>query len=481
MGGESKLITNSESKIIYQGNGVAKEFVIGFPFTDKKDLKISIYNETTDKTKDLTYDYFVDIEKKVVIYPGYQVGQEPPENQQPQILQENEKLIIRREIPLTQEVDFGDKHPLEIIEKGFDKLTMIIQSLQEELSRAVKVEISSSTSPEELLDIIKQSRDMAMQAAKDAKMAAEETVEKVSKLLDEKVIAAQTAQEQAQTAQEQAQEAQKITTTIKDETSDIFEKTKDSVVRFEKLPHVWYGKEPPPNDGICYEVWVSPDGNVDGRGATFTPSISANGVISWTNDHDLPNPPAVSIRGPQGITGLQGPQGARGIQGEIGPVGPQGPKGDQGIQGIQGPKGDTGATGPQGPIGLTGPQGPQGAKGEQGEVGPIGPQGKQGLQGPKGDTGARGPKGDKGDSGSVGYMFTPSYNATTGDLSWSNNGGLPNPPTVNIRGLQGPKGDTGAQGPQGIQGPTGATGQNPCYVGSTAPANPTLTPIWLAI
>lgn len=191
------MITNSESKIIYQGNGVAKEFVIGFPFTDKKDLKISIYNETTDKTKDLTYDYFVDIEKKVVIYPGYQVGQEPPENQQPQILQENEKLIIRREIPLTQEVDFGDKHPLEIIEKGFDKLTMIIQSLQEELSRAVKVEISSSTSPEELLDVIKQSRDIAVQAAKDAKRVAEETVKKVEEQLNEKVEIAQSAAENA--------------------------------------------------------------------------------------------------------------------------------------------------------------------------------------------------------------------------------------------------------------------------------------------
>lgn len=191
------MITNSESKIIYQGNGVAKEFVIGFPFTDKKDLKISIYNETTDKTKDLTYDYFVDIEKKVVIYPGYQVGQEPPENQQPQILQENEKLIIRREIPLTQEVDFGDKHPLEIIEKGFDKLTMIIQSLQEELSRAVKVEISSSTPPEELLDVIKQSRDIAVQAAKDAKRVAEETVKKVEEQLNEKVEIAQSAAENA--------------------------------------------------------------------------------------------------------------------------------------------------------------------------------------------------------------------------------------------------------------------------------------------
>jgi len=35
-------------------------------------------------------------------------------------------------------------------------------------------------------------------------------------------------------------------------------------------------------------------------GVTFTPSVSANGVISWTNDGSLPNPQPVNIKGPQG-------------------------------------------------------------------------------------------------------------------------------------------------------------------------------------
>lgn len=35
-------------------------------------------------------------------------------------------------------------------------------------------------------------------------------------------------------------------------------------------------------------------------GATFTPSVSAAGVISWTNDKGLPNPTPVNIKGPQG-------------------------------------------------------------------------------------------------------------------------------------------------------------------------------------
>lgn len=57
--------------------------------------------------------------------------------------------------------------------------------------------------------------------------------------------------------------------------------------------------------------------------------------------------------------------------------------------------------------------------------------------------------GPQGETGQTGPYFTPSVNATTGDISWTNNGGLENPATVNIKG---PQGETGQQGPQGPQG-----------------------------
>lgn len=138
-------------------------------------------------------------------------------------------------------------------------------------------------------------------------------------------------------------------------------------------------------------------------GPVFTPSISADGVVSWTNNGGLENPDPVSVKGD---------------------TGPQGPKGDKGD------KGDTGATGPRGE---TGPQGATGA------------------------TGAQGPKGDKGDKGDTGYVFTPSINSE-GVVSWTNNGGLDNPEPVSVRGPQGVKGDTGDQGPQGERGLQGETG-----------------------
>ena len=136
---------------------------------------------------------------------------------------------------------------------------------------------------------------------------------------------------------------------------------------------------------------TGPAGPQGADGATFTPSVSTEGVISWTNDGGLTNPAAVNIKGPQGATGATGPQG------ETGATGPQGPKGDTGDTGPQGPKGETGATG------ATGATGPAGADGANGAT------------------------------------FTPSVDSA-GNLSWTNDGGLANPAAVNIKGPQGESG-----------------------------------------
>lgn len=52
----------------------------------------------------------------------------------------------------------------------------------------------------------------------------------------------------------------------------------------------------------------------------------------------------------------------------------------------------------------------------------------------------RGLTGDTGPIGPTGTTFTPSVNSQTGIISWSNDGGKTNPPSVNIKG---PKGDPG--------------------------------------
>ena len=54
-------------------------------------------------------------------------------------------------------------------------------------------------------------------------------------------------------------------------------------------------------------------------------------------------------------------------------------------------------------------------------------------------------QGAKGDTGAPGTTFTPHVDGN-GNLSWTNDGGLDNPATQNIRGAAGPKGETGPAG-----------------------------------
>ena len=77
----------------------------------------------------------------------------------------------------------------------------------------------------------------------------------------------------------------------------------------------------------------SEGGSGGGTGAVFTPNVSEEGIISWTNDGNLRNPTPRNIRGPQGE---KGDQGIPGVQGD------QGPKGDTGEVGPKGEKGDPG-------------------------------------------------------------------------------------------------------------------------------------------
>lgn len=72
------------------------------------------------------------------------------------------------------------------------------------------------------------------------------------------------------------------------------------------------------------------DGAPGADGTTFTPSVSAAGDLSWTNDGGKANPAPVNLKGPQGDTGPTGPQGETGPQGPTGATGPQGPQGPAG-------------------------------------------------------------------------------------------------------------------------------------------------------
>lgn len=245
-------------------------------------------------------------------------------------------------------------------------------------------------------------------------------------------------------------------------------------------------------DGTVAFESLTPEQKESLRGVSITAvSIDVDGNLTIAfSDGDSEN--VGNIIGPQGVPG---PKGDKGDVGPVGPQGPQGEKGEQGNDGtslnilgtkesesdlplsaekndaylingemwvfdgtnwnnagkIQGPQGPQGPIGPQGP---KGDPGPQGVKGDPGKKGEQGAQGLKGDTGPQGEQGPVGPKGEQGDTGARGITFTPIVDSE-GNISWSNDGGLENPQTVNITG---PQGDTGAKGDTGPRGEKGEAG-----------------------
>ena len=101
-------------------------------------------------------------------------------------------------------------------------------------------------------------------------------------------------------------------------------------------------------------------------GTTFTPSVSAAGVISWTNDGGKTNPDPVNIKGPQGETGSAGAPGAAatiavgtvsGLPAGSTPTVTNSGSSSAAVFNFGIPAGEAGATGPTGPAGPGVPSG----------------------------------------------------------------------------------------------------------------------------
>ena len=80
------------------------------------------------------------------------------------------RITILREVPATQETDIQNSTAFypEIMEDGLDKLTMLCQQIAEVLGRCVKVDVGSTTKPEDLIDMIFGAKDIALTAAEGA-------------------------------------------------------------------------------------------------------------------------------------------------------------------------------------------------------------------------------------------------------------------------------------------------------------------------
>ena len=152
-------VSSQTNKVIYIGNGVAKEFAIPFSFLEQEHIKVrqkknDIQTERTDWE----------------INGGNIVFKTAPES--------GAEIAIVREVPLTQETDYRDNEILhaETLECNFDKLTMQVQQLAEKQNRAVTVDIFDDTQAAELIPSIRK----AVSACQSAVKATAEDVQKAT-------------------------------------------------------------------------------------------------------------------------------------------------------------------------------------------------------------------------------------------------------------------------------------------------------------
>lgn len=112
------------------------------------------------------------------------------------------------------------------------------------------------------------------------------------------------------------------------------------------------------------------------NGYTFTPAVSPDGTLSWTNNGGLVNPAEVNIKGPAGANGDPGTNGTSAkITGATASV-----DDTSGTPQVTVTSGGTDSsrsfafafTGLKGPAGEQGPEGKQGTKGDKGETGATG-------------------------------------------------------------------------------------------------------------
>ena len=361
------MLAHVDNRITYNGNGNATEFAYQFKILDRTDIKV-LLTDADGKEKLLTKDYYVDVEKNVVRYPGYAVGAEVPESERPPVLPTGWKLTIYREVPVTQETDLPDQYPFNQVEDIGDKLTMIAQQLTDVTSRSLKISVSKSADidatipwengksfrisddgakieltedPARVLPLAQgvyaQAQAQAQSAAASAAAAAQ-SEDSAAASASEAGNSAQSASTSAASAAESAeltsgykQEAltaknAAATSATNAKASEANAKTSETNAK-KAADNAGASKETAQSAATTASNFASAARNSANEAQTymnnaqtymnnaknysenvnvFIPSVSAAGVLSWTNRAGLDNPASVNIKGDKGDKGDTG-------------------------------------------------------------------------------------------------------------------------------------------------------------------------------
>lgn len=344
------MLTHVDNRITYSGNGNATEFAYQFKILDRTDIKV-LLTDADGKEKLLTKDYYVDVEKNVVRYPGYAVGAEVPESERPPVLPTGWKLTIYREVPVTQETDLPDQYPFNQVEDIGDKLTMIAQQLTDVTGRSLKIGVSTSADidttipwengksfrisddgktlelsedPAKVLPLAQgvyaQTQAQAQSAAASATAAAKsedsafESAGVAGNSAQYASLSAASAAENAELTSGYKQEA--LTAKADATASATNAKASEANAKISEN-NAEASKEAAQSAATTASNFANASRSSANEARTymdnaknysenvnvFIPSVSSAGVLSWTNKAGLTNPASVNIKGAKGDTG----------------------------------------------------------------------------------------------------------------------------------------------------------------------------------
>ena len=127
--------------VVYKGDGTSTSFPITFAYAGA-DTVTGVIEDTNGNLKTITSDFYVDNTNKTFNYPGYPPGQETA-GITPAVLASGEKLYIIRNTALTQDISLLNKTPFSSIERGLDKIVLMVQDVNLKHDKTLRLPINA--------------------------------------------------------------------------------------------------------------------------------------------------------------------------------------------------------------------------------------------------------------------------------------------------------------------------------------------------
>lgn len=143
----------NKPSVVYQCDGVNKKWIWPYDFYMIEDIALIMVDaDGTESVQTGNIDY--DKENKTLTYP---TDGDPLDN--------THKIILERRTPIKQDTDLPDEYPFQNIEHMTDKVTLILQEMQEKMNRALLIRVGSD---EDATTVARKIVDTSTKAANDA-------------------------------------------------------------------------------------------------------------------------------------------------------------------------------------------------------------------------------------------------------------------------------------------------------------------------